>query len=286
MSIASLIEPGIGSFGDIATMLEDGLVPYPVPNQAGYSQTLCTTTSFVGDSLIQGSNPAVQVGDYIYASLVTSPSGYAVTVNGDGTYQIACGGDSSRQSFQYEIFRIASYTLDGPATEWVNAFAVEPVWSNSLNLQSVPTGVPLSINLAQPFYATSPAGDTLIFALGGGSLPPGLSLSSAGLLSGTPTGNGSFFTFLIIATDSANLSTISPACSITLAVPGTGNIIYPPPIVTTFRNIPKARPSTRIIDDRSLVFALSGAEQPYPVYRFSGNRDKWEFPGHNPFAGL
>ncbi len=285
MPVSAIVEPGIGSWGDIATLVED-LLPYPVPNQAGYSQTTCTSTTWSGDSIQSGSSPPVQVGDVFYASLVTSPSGYAVTINGDGTYEISCMGDNSRQSFQYEVFRIASNTLDGPATEWINAVA--PMWGYPVVDNAMLIGTPFSLNLAQALYATSPEGDALTFSLLTGSLPPGLTLSSAGLLSGTPTGGGPFFSFTIAATDSANLTTPSAACYINVVTSlpgGGGNIIYPAAISTNF-NVPKARPSTRIIDDRSLCFGMSGAELAYPVYQFSGNRVRWEFPGHNPFEGL
>lgn len=50
-----------------------------------------------------------------------------------------------------------------------------------------------------------------------GSLPPGLSLSTAGMLSGTPTAGGSF-TFAVTATDAAN-STGSQPYSITVSAP-------------------------------------------------------------------
>lgn len=43
-------------------------------------------------------------------------------------------------------------------------------------------------------------------------------------------------------------------------------------------NIPTARPMKRVVDIRSLSYGLSGAEQPYPVYQFSGNRVRWEYP--------
>lgn len=49
--------------------------------------------------------------------------------------------------------------------------------------------------------------------------------------------------------------------------------------------IPTKKPTERKISVRSLVFAVSGKEQPYDVYRFSGKR-KIEKPGHNPFKDL
>ena len=49
-------------------------------------------------------------------------------------------------------------------------------------------------------------------------------------------------------------------------------------------NVPANAPAKRTIDLRSLQYGVSGPEQPYPVYQFSGYRVKWEYPGHNPFA--
>jgi len=48
-------------------------------------------------------------------------------------------------------------------------------------------------------------------------------------------------------------------------------------------NIPTAAPARKTIDLRSLSYGVSGPEQPYPVYQFSGWRNKIEYPGHNPF---
>ncbi len=52
--------------------------------------------------------------------------------------------------------------------------------------------------------------------------------------------------------------------------------------------IPSSRgrkPRTQRVSVRSVSLALSGPEQPYPVYHFS-RRVFIERPGHNPFAGL
>jgi hypothetical protein len=46
--------------------------------------------------------------------------------------------------------------------------------------------------------------------------------------------------------------------------------------------IPTAEPRQRTVSHRSLVNALAGAEQPYPVYNFSG-RPKFERPNYAPF---
>lgn len=215
MSISTVVETGVGSFGNIATLLADGLASYtglPQPPPAGFQYTACTTTSFTGYSLQQGSSPAVVVGDIFAVQLVTSPSGYAIQVNGDGTVEIFSSGDTSRQSFQYFIYRVASNTLDGPGRVWVNEVA--PVWA----LGPVPTNLPLGTPLV-PFsfvtsgYVSSPSGDVLTLALASGTLPPGLSLSGAGDLTGIPTASGTY-TFALSATDDADSSTVSPSIQI------------------------------------------------------------------------
>jgi hypothetical protein len=43
------------------------------------------------------------------------------------------------------------------------------------------------------------------------------------------------------------------------------------------------KPVTRQTNMRSLVNAVDGKEQPYPVYRF-GRRRFYEKPKHNPFG--
>lgn len=58
--------------------------------------------------------------------------------------------------------------------------------------------------------------DTLTFALHAGTLPTGLSLSSAGILSGTPTETGTFAGLVIRATDDSSDTVDSNAWSITV----------------------------------------------------------------------
>src|SRR5262249_16788119 len=67
-----------------------------------------------------------------------------------------------------------------------------------------------------PYTATVPftGGQPVSFALTAGALPPGLSLSSAGVISGTPTTGGGF-AFTITATNS--ISTAAQAYAVTIA---------------------------------------------------------------------
>lgn len=67
---------------------------------------------------------------------------------------------------------------------------------------SLGVGATRGANYQQQFSTQGGTG-TIIWSVGGGSLPPGWSLSSTGLLSGVATADG-FYTFGIKATDSAN----------------------------------------------------------------------------------
>jgi hypothetical protein len=215
MSRATLVEAGIGTFGNIATLLTEGLASYtnlPQPPVSGYEYATCNSITWTGQSLQAGSMPAVVIGDIFVTQTTTANSGYAITINGDGTINIAAMGDTSRQSFLYEIFRIGSNTLDGPATVWVNEVA--PVWNSSCSQPAMKLNVAITpVNFASPFYAISPSGDVLTFTLYSGNLPLGLNLSSTGILSGTPIATN-VYTFQILATDITGTGTVSQSSQI------------------------------------------------------------------------
>jgi len=180
-----------------------------VPNQPtlpGFQYAICTTTSFSGYSLQQGSSPAVAVGDYFVVSLTTQPNNFGIVVNGDGTVDINASGNTSRQSFQYYILRSATNVLDGPATVWVNE--KPPVWAQAINL-TIPAGGAPSVNLATSAYASSPSGDVLTFALASGALPPGGSVTNAGILNPGPGTTPGTYTGTIAATDITGTATAS-----------------------------------------------------------------------------
>ena len=222
MSIATVIEPGVGTYGDIATLITDGLASYvglPQPVMAGFQYgTYTMTWAGNGYSLIQGDNPAAVLGDVYITQTVTTPGSYAVVIDSDATVQVLVGGDTSRQSFIYERYDLSLNAIDGPATVWVNE--VGAIWANPLFLANLPVGTAITpISLAQAVYATSPSGDVLTFALASGNLPPGLALSFAGLISGTPTQAGSF-QFTVNATDSASITTMSALSQIAVVPAG------------------------------------------------------------------
>ncbi len=88
---------------------------------------------------------------------------------------------------------------------------------------SFPSGTYNIAYAGQSFVATG-GGGTYTFAVTGGALPTGLSLSSGGAISGTPTATGTF-AFTVTATDTASSCTGSAPFSIAIK-PATGGDSY------------------------------------------------------------
>lgn len=198
MSLNSIVHRGYNG-GTLDTVVRRGYAAYSgLPQPPVYQYQTCSSTSFSGYSLQQGSSPAVVIGDVFAVGKTAAPANYTIMVNGDGTVQIYVSGDNTRQSFVYSIFRVASNAIDGPATVWVNEIA--PIWNTTIYLNYV-QGTFVPIDLVASQYCTSPSGDILAFAVVSGTLPQGLSLSAGGVISGIPNQPGSF-QFVISATDS------------------------------------------------------------------------------------
>lgn len=210
--------------------------PHPIPAarttvwrqpgpQAGFPSVGIQGQHYAGAgfSLEQLPGANLILGDTWLAAL-SSPSGYFPKINSDGTVILLSGGDNSRQSIPVRIFHRVTDTFDGPGTVWINE--VPPIWNGPIVL------VPLLINVAMVpvnlnAFVVSTEGDTLTFSLATGGLPPGIVLSAAGILSGTPTsadgqGNTSSFPFSVFATDNAGSvgTTQSPGMSLNILVPG------------------------------------------------------------------
>jgi len=149
---------------------------------------------------------------------VFSDPGNASGTNGEGAVVVGNSGRSIINGFLNDTA--------GPQGE--------QLYENEINALLGETGAD-TINV--PYHATVTAsGGTgaKTFAIAGGTLPTGLTLSSAGILSGTPAAAGSF-TFTVTATDTLGATTsqlymmiINPALTIQPAsLPaGTANTPY------------------------------------------------------------
>lgn len=195
--------------------------------QAGYPDVGGQGIIYTGTglSIQRGASPPVQIGDTVLTGN-TTPGLYTVQVNPDGTIVVSLGGDTSRQEIPFLLYRRITGTFDGPGLIILNE--APPVWNSVVSVRSQLVNTALSsINLSQSTYITSPSGDVLTFALASGALPNGVSLSSGGLISGTPTLIGSF-AFTVSATDSTGTSTTSPSMGITVVAPPPPGPVLPP----------------------------------------------------------
>ena len=141
------------------------------------------------------------------------------------------------------------------------------------------------------------------FTLGGGSLPPGMALSSTGTLSGTPTTAGSY-TFTVKVTDSTGASAVDTftltvaAQALTVTTPsplpsGMTNVQYPQQVLSasggnapyTFSVPANSLPAGLNLNARRSHFRYSLGDRHLLV---DADSDRFEFPGadgyDNPFA--
>jgi hypothetical protein len=212
MSVASLITMGLGNVDRVNGMVKDGFASYTglaEPPANGFQYITAASPVTTNYSLAQGAVPAVVDGDVFIANKVTVPSSYAIVMFADGTVDINSAFDTSRQSFLYNIYRVSGNSVDALSTVWVNEVA--PIWDDVVFLDNQIVGYGITVvDLPNSGYVHSPSGDTMTFAISSGALPIGMSLSSGGVLSGTPAFIGAY-NFKIRATDITGASTESAA---------------------------------------------------------------------------
>jgi uncharacterized repeat protein (TIGR03803 family) len=201
------------------TGLSDATSCTPLASPA--TTTTYTLTVIGSDGCASTNNPSVTVGVQPAASLgPTSPPPASkgvpysvqlgVMTGGDGTYTLSSpalppglalspigfltGTPTAAGSFTFTV--TASSTSSGCSTSAaVTLFVCAPVTVNPPTLAAGSSGVALSRTLTT-------AGGTApyIYALASGALPTGLTLSAAGVISGTALQTGTF-TFTVAATD-------------------------------------------------------------------------------------
>jgi predicted extracellular nuclease len=153
------------------------------------------------------------------AGSVTFLDGTTVLGTGPATLTVTLASGSHSITARFE----GDANLQPSTSEAVVLAVIDPVVLDS----ALPDGT-----VGTQYTATVPftGGQPVSFALTAGSLPPGLSLSSAGVISGTPTMGGGF-AFTITATNS--VSTASQAYAVTIAA-----------ATTTTTVVSSANPST------------------------------------------
>lgn len=136
------------------------------------------------DSLKTRVSPNMVDGD-IYIVGVATP--YRFEPRQDGTYIYNAFGDETRQLIAVAAYQIAT----GLVTEGILALnddAPRPAGATFFNTATFAYNQPLSFQL----NATDLQNDIITFAVQAGGAPTGLSVSSSGLVSGTPTAYGAF----------------------------------------------------------------------------------------------
>ncbi|MFO1465868.1 MAG: hypothetical protein U1F35_05420 [Steroidobacteraceae bacterium] len=190
---SSLATRGYGAGSTIAAVARRGYAGapnLPISPPAGKQLVVVAGLPWVppARSILEDAVPAVVNGDIIVCDQVSTPNGYAITMNADGTFSIATGTDSSRQSFQSDVYRLSTGTYYGAFTTWANNRI--PVATVGLNLPTWIAGLAITpVDLAG--YFSDPEADALGYSLVAGSFPNGVNLVGS-VISGVPLTGGAF----------------------------------------------------------------------------------------------
>lgn len=176
-----------------------GVNNLPAAVDDAYSTPRNTTLTVPGPGVL--SNDADSDTDPISAVQATTPLHGSLTLNADGSFTYIPNTDyAGEDSFQYQASD--GQGNSNPATAVITITAGCPVITLDDTLPDGVTGTAYSgsvtaSNGAAPYTYTVTAGS--------GALPTGLTLSSSGVLSGTPSASGTF-DFSVTATDTSGCS--------------------------------------------------------------------------------
>jgi len=195
----------------IATWSETSSAPGVCSSIPSGKQALCPSgyTSIASGSVIDTLNasisPDIAVGDIPICDLVTSPSGYALTIGADGNFSYAASNDPSKQTWNctfYDLSATATHASDlDAANNNSNPFARGEEHSVRYYLAE---DVPMTPVTLEDLCDDQDVGETISYT-SVDPLPTGLTIVD-GVLSGTPTTAGStVVTFR--CTDDAGAST-------------------------------------------------------------------------------
>ena len=232
-----------------------------VPNTYDYYPSVdINSAGVIGMSFMQSSHTGTNQGEFM-SMYVTgrTPSDPAGTM--EAPVWVVAGAANYSDSFQ-RAGDLSGISVDQDGSFWsANEYATasgRPNWGTWIAHYSVGLAA-WTVN--QPGYnqmLLAPGGTgPFTYALSGGNLPAGMSLSSMGILAGTPTAVGSF-TFTVTVTDSAGTSTSQ---IYTIA-------INPPVAVTTTppANAPLGTPYSQVITASggtpSYAFSATGSVPP------------------------
>ena len=249
---------GTFTFTITATDSSTGTGPYT--GSHSYTLTVGAPTITLSPTTLPGGTKGTAYSQTVSASGGTSPYSFAKT---SGTLPtgltlssagVLSGTPTTAGSYTFTITATDSSTGTGPYT-------ASQSYTVTISLALSPTTLPAAA-VATSYSATTitASGGTspYTYNVTSGALPAGLTLSSAGVLSGTPTAGGTF-TFTITATDSATPTHNTGSQSYTLTVSA-------PTILVSPTTLPGGTKGTAY----SQPVVASGGTSPYSFAKTSG----------------
>ena len=148
----------------------------------GASVNVGTTANSVGDftTLLQDIDPTLAIGGYpiVWTQYTTTVSGLSAPISG-------------RFAFRYFVSN-AGYYGNNSDYIGIDNFVYSPYICRTMTISPTTiTNAQLGVAFSQSLSQTGALG-TATYSVSSGALPTGLTLSSTGVLSGTPTANGTF----------------------------------------------------------------------------------------------
>ncbi|MFT4254491.1 MAG: putative Ig domain-containing protein, partial [Caulobacter sp.] len=218
-------EAGAFSFTVTATDSSTGTGPYT--GSEAYSWTVGSPTITVSPTSVSNGQIGVAYSQSLSASGGVAPYGYAVTTGSlPAGLTLSSTGDitgtpTASGSFSFTVTATDSATGTGAPFIGSRAYTMS-VNNPALTLTpSSLSGMQTGIAYTATITAGGGTAPFSYFMYGGTVLPAGLSLSSTGEITGTPTASGSF-SFTIAATDSSTGTgpfTVARAYNVTVAAP-------------------------------------------------------------------
>lgn len=172
------------------------------------------------------------------------PSGLTLNSNGSIT-----GTPDTMGSFSFTVEAFQSCT-EAYATQTLTITIASPI---AITTSTLPRGVVGTTYAATLKSSGTGSGDALTWNLYLGTLPPGISLSPAGVLSGTPTTPGSYYMLIQLVETLPSGQTVSASKSFTLVVAA------PPIAITTASSLPAGLVGTAYTQQ----IAATGGVPPY-----------------------
>ncbi|NTI26448.1 tandem-95 repeat protein [Rhizobium rhizogenes] len=224
----------------------------PFSGSRAYSLTIAAPTITIAPTTLPAATVAAAYSQTVTASGGTSSYGFAITagalpagltLSSAGTLT---GTPTAGGTFNFTVTATDSSTGAGP-------FTGSRAYSLSVSAPTItiaPTTLPAGTAGTAYSQTVTASGGTgpYSYSLSAGSLPVGVSFSSAGVLSGTPTTSGTF-NFTVVATDD-NSFTGSQTYSITIGAP-------------TITIAPTTLPTATVATAYSQTITASGGTSPY-----------------------